>query len=186
MRSGFTVVLEILKKFKKINFKNIKKDDLGKELIPLIKTYFESAEFKTKKPGKNVEDPNKLHFEMNTDKIIQNMHGAYNLIKKIHSKNDSNIILLTPMELNLQFDIRIFNKGHHFIKENEMNKNDIWLFQIEGESKIKLKTGLGVEQRLILKEKDSTLIPADYCMHLETILENETDFTLLFKQKSTV
>lgn len=110
------------------------------------------------------------------------MHGAYNLIDKIHSKNDSNFILLTPIELNLQFEIRVFKKGHHFIKEGEMNKNDIWLFQILGESQIRYKTGLGMEKEYKLHEKDSILIPAENCDTLETILEDETDFMLFFEQ----
>jgi 3-hydroxyanthranilate 3,4-dioxygenase len=130
--------------------------DLGTELIPLIKTFFASEEYKTKMPGKNVMDKDALPFQLNNTIINQNKHGAYNLAEKLSENKNQNLICLTPRELNLQFSVDVLKKGEY---EFELNDNlDTWLWSSDGESLIELNGEQNV-QSFTLGKFDSLLVP---------------------------
>lgn len=139
--------------------------DLGVELIPLIKNYFASEEFKTKKPGLNVLKEAEYPFDLNHAVLDLDKHGPYNFSSKI--KLDSSLKLdLTPDDLELQFKILVLRKGEHVIEECFPKGLDVWLWQLEGSSQLKLNLNNNSEQKIQLDKDDSFLALADSCSHL--------------------
>lgn len=141
--------------------------DLGVELIPLIKNFFASEEYKTKVPGTNIAD--KLPYELNRTILNESKHGPFNLKERLE-ENKSNCVNLTPTELWLQFEVEILKKGDHLFKNKSKFDNDFWLWQLNGSSVIKLNN----EREICLQQNESVLIPAQLCDEVLVKIEDET------------
>ena len=86
--------------------------DLGIELIPLIKNYFESNEYRTKLPEKDLcSDESENVFKLNKELICIEKHGFYNLIEKINGKKVKQSGDVVRMELvdfsGIQFRVSV-------------------------------------------------------------------------------
>lgn len=149
--------------------------DLGIELIPLIKNYFASEEFKTKKPGMNVLEKAEYPFELNQIVLDLEKHGPYNFDSKLKS-DASNKLDLTPNELKLQFEICVLRRGEHVLDECFSKGLDVWLWQLDGSSELNLNLNNNSEQKFRLAEKDSLLASANSCSQL---MLNVSDGNLL-------
>jgi 3-hydroxyanthranilate 3,4-dioxygenase len=115
--------------------------DLGKELIPLIKEFFASDEFKTKVPGSNVLDEKKIPYKLNNVLIEKSKHGAYNLLEFVRSSPLNNLNL-TSADKNFQFDVRVLRKGKHVFTADKNHELDFWLWQISGKSSVCLMSNV--------------------------------------------
>jgi 3-hydroxyanthranilate 3,4-dioxygenase len=149
--------------------------DLGVQLIPLIKEYFASDEYKYKMPKDNVLEKSLLPFELNKIIIDKCKHGAYSLLEKINSSpNEQNVLCLTPKELNLQFDVCILRKGTHKFVGVASHLN-VWLWQLNGSATVKVKNQHSqMDEVYEFNLSDSLLIPPNYVDKLDIeIAENE-------------
>jgi hypothetical protein len=87
-------------------------------------------------------------------------HGAFNLQQRL-SNNDAstNSINLTPEELKLQFESEVVKKSATWEVNEETLGLDFWLWQIDGESNLKV---LDANESLVaeynLKKHDSILL----------------------------
>jgi 3-hydroxyanthranilate 3,4-dioxygenase len=131
--------------------------DLGAQLAPVIRQYFASDEYKTKVPNDNVLQ--KLPFDLNTLQIDSDLHGPFRLQDRIQN----NTFNLTQSFMKMQFVVNILGKGDYKIENFDQKGYDIWLWQLEGQSVV----DVGIENKLSLIEKDSLLIPANYCKGLD-------------------
>ena len=151
--------------------------DLGTELVPLIKEYFASNEYKTKQPSGST-DISFNPFDLNNVLIDRQKHGAYNLLNRIKSSsNDSNkIINLTPNELNLQFNVTVFKKGEHEIKSNGI---DEWFWQLDGTSTLTISDS---SSTFNLIKFDSIYVPADKFTTINIKLDSESSNLIRISQ----
>ena len=151
--------------------------DLGVELVPLIKKFFASEEYRTKQPKDNIVEPNQLPFELNSTVLDRNKHGAYNLRELIDRHVASVRLNLTPAELKLQFDVEILKLGKF---EFELAKDlDMWLWQLDGQCQIELRGREDVlAQKLSLSMFDSLLVPANFCGRV-CVIQEDSDSSLM-------
>lgn len=141
--------------------------DLGTELIPLIKAFFASDEYKTKVPGGNVVEASQLPYELNKTLIQPTQHGAFNLQERI-AHGEKTRVDLTPDELNLQFRVEILKRGEFdFDTDGESESSlDTWLWQLEGASSLTMKRADAKSVELSLSKFDSVLVPAKFAQRL--------------------
>lgn len=154
--------------------------DLGTELVPLIKNYFASEEYKTKAPKDNVVKACDLPFQLNDTVIDKEKHGAYDLLSKINSCKET-FICLTPAELDLQFDVIVYKKGEHLI--SKCDQVNIWLWQLSGRSNIRLKDKMNnIKHKFDLNKHDSLLVPTANINEIGISVEDEESFILKVSQ----
>ncbi len=134
-------------------------------MAPIIKDYFASDECKTKVPKNNVMDKSLLPFAINNTVLAKAKHGAYSL-DEMSKKNK----LLTPAELELQFSVEIFGEGAHRIEDFNRHSVDLWLWQLSGNSELRLISEN--EEDYVLTEKDSLLINENYCNTIRIHVKN--------------
>jgi 3-hydroxyanthranilate 3,4-dioxygenase len=139
--------------------------NLGIELAPIIKEYFASEEYQTKIPSANVYAKSSLPFELNNTLLLKNKHGSFRLEEKLN-KN----CLLTPAELNLQFKIEIFGQGQFHVEHFNNQNIDLWLWQLNGQSDLKLTSEH--HEEYFLTENDSLLITENYCNNISIIVKS--------------
>jgi len=149
--------------------------DLGVELIPLIKNFFASEEYRTKVPKNNIMDPRDLPFELNQVRIEKEKHGVYNLMEKINSSN-CDVINLTPADMHLQFEVLVLKRGEHVFayKEEDQKELDNWLWQLDGTSQINLITRNSNKNNQNLNKNDSILIKAGYFDEMRIHLDDNS------------
>ena len=155
--------------------------DLGIELVPLIKNYFSSKEHKTKTPGDNVMDESKLPYKLSSTNILKELHGAFNLEEKINS-TDGNLVNLTPKQLNLQFEVAVLKKGSHIYTDSDSKSIDIWLFQLKGNSSVKVDTNVETNETYKLQEKDSVIVPVGFYSSINIDIIDDESFVLKVTQ----
>ncbi len=130
--------------------------DLGIELVPLIKDFFASEEYKTKCPGQNVLDENEVPFKLNQVVLEKHSHGSFNLFEKLNKMeaNENGVISLNLP--GLQFNVSVFKKGQYAV--NIDLDLDQWLWQLAGCSTVKFDEN-DEDQRLFeLNLNDSLLV----------------------------
>ena len=152
--------------------------DLGTELVPLIKDYFNSKEYATKVPGLNVLDKSEYPFELNNTLIDKNKHGAFDLIRRCYSQ-DSSSIDFHYKELNLQFECTVFKSGEHILPNFVGGSIDIWFWQIAGNSSISL-IGQEDTDSFNLETHDSLMVPMDY-FYKDIKIKIENDKSILLR-----
>lgn len=152
--------------------------DLGVELIPLIKQYFASEEYKTKVPRDNILNPTEYPYELNKT-ILGDQHGPYNLMEKIKSTSD-NVLNLTPNEINLQFEVHVLTKGKHEFNSFEKNQLDVWVWQLQGSCSL----GLENNNSLNLNEHDSILIKSSDFKEFSVSVQDENSKVLIISQNA--
>lgn len=91
------------------------------------------------------------------------------------------IIDLTPIELNLQFDIKAYRKGIHFI--SDLNGKDVWFMQLTGSGKISIQTPMKREEDYFLNLRDSLLVPDNYCQQVTINIQDDSSCLLKFTQE---
>lgn len=148
--------------------------DLGIELVPLIKEFFASEEFKTKVPGSNISDVSKAPFKLNNVLTIKEKHGSYNLLNQI-AKSSGNEIPLCLSELNLQFEVSVLKSGHHVF--NNLKEIDFWLWQLKGSSEISIDNS-----KYNMKENDSILIPEKHCENIIVDINSQEGLIIKISQ----
>lgn len=148
--------------------------DLGIELVPLIKEFFASEEFKTKVPGSNISDVSKAPFKLNNVLTIKEKHGSYNLLNQI-AKSSGNEIPLSLSELNLQFEVSVLKSGHHVF--NNLKEIDFWLWQLKGSSEISIDNS-----KYNMKENDSILIPEKHCENIIVDINSQEGLIIKISQ----
>jgi 3-hydroxyanthranilate 3,4-dioxygenase len=149
--------------------------DLGVVLVPMIKQFLASDEYKTKVPGQNVVEKDKLPFELNDTMINKSLHGPFNLTEKISENKQSRSVNLTPSELNLQFNVEVLKEGKFdFELDGQL---DTWFWSLNGECSIELATVEGKES-LHLHRFDSVLLPASKVQNISFRLEG-TDCSVM-------
>jgi 3-hydroxyanthranilate 3,4-dioxygenase len=149
--------------------------DLGVQLIPLIKEYFASDEYKYKSPKDHVLDKSLLPFKLNNVTLDKCKHGAYNLMEKICSSSKvQNVECLTPKEMNLQFDVCILRKGTHRFASVASHLN-VWLWQLKGSAQVRVKCqASNLSESYEFNSSDSLLIPVNYIDELDVeVFEND-------------
>jgi 3-hydroxyanthranilate 3,4-dioxygenase len=151
--------------------------DLGVQLIPLIKEFFQSDEYKTNEPKDNVCD--KIPFELNTCLIDPVQHGPFNLTSRIE-QNDNNFQSLTPPELKLQFEVLVLKKGVH--KLSICDGNNTWLWQLKGSSSLKLISNENNETSITFKQNDSLLISDSEYKEKVVVINDETAYMISVNQ----
>ncbi|CAF0727084.1 unnamed protein product [Brachionus calyciflorus] len=153
--------------------------DLGVELIPLIKNYFASEEFKTKIPGNNVLDKSEYPFELNNVVLDLEKHGPYKFDDKIKS-DSSKILNLTPDELSLQFEILVLKTGEHVLEDYLRNNLDVWLWQLSGTSQLSLKClNNNSEEKIDLNLNDSVLVEHKNFSNMRINVQNDSQLLLI-------
>ena len=160
--------------------------DLGTELVPVIKEYFASEEYRTKVAKNNVLEKSKLAFALSTILIDRSLHGAFHLqerIKEAAVKKES-VINLSPAELNLQFEVALYKRGTHVISNFSDDKIDVWLWQLTGNSSIKLKEHNENDlDTFHMEASDSLLVPADFnCEKVQILIEDDESTVLKVTQ----
>jgi 3-hydroxyanthranilate 3,4-dioxygenase len=154
--------------------------DLGVELIPLIKAFFASDEYRTKAPGANVVQESELPFKLNNTLIDQSKHGAYNLAEKLLENKNQNSVCLTPQELNLQFGVDVLRQGEY---EFELAENlNTWVWSLDGKSSIELITSEEKTESFTLGKHDSLLVPENQFKKLLVRLSGENSSLMRITQ----
>lgn len=152
--------------------------DLGIELIPLIKNYFASEEYKTKQPGSNVLDLSKMPFSLNPSLVSKEEHGAYELIKKIKQDTSDSMQLHLP---GMQFEVVVLKtKGTHVF--DTIEGLDTWLWQLQGNSVVCIDSNESYE----LVEHDSVLLPENRCKKIVIELLGDSDMIMKITQNPSL
>ncbi|EFX66740.1 hypothetical protein DAPPUDRAFT_302443 [Daphnia pulex] len=126
-------------------------DDLGVQLVPVIKEFFASEQCKTGRPvpGTIPENP---HFHPDGQLQLENPFNLKEWLQshrtEIHQNGKKNLF----DGAKYKSDVIIYGKG---VDEFKPIQHEIWLWQLEGESVVKLNG-----QDITLKSDDSLLIPA--------------------------
>jgi len=127
--------------------------DLGVQLAPVIKDFFASEEYTTKKPCNNVLP--KTPYQLNNSVLDVERHGPFNLKKRIEeSLRGVSKVSLTPEDMKMQFSIEVLGTGEHFVDAEALKRLDVWLWQFEGESDVSLDE----KNEFKLKQNDSVLV----------------------------
>ncbi|KAF3708545.1 3-hydroxyanthranilate 3,4-dioxygenase [Channa argus] len=122
--------------------------DLGTQLVPIIKEFMASKQYKTGKP-----DPNEVFreppFQLNTMNVMSPFS-----FKDWLDKNRPTLASGRPVDMfGAQFETEamVFGCG---VMETTVRQSDVWIWQLEGSSQVTLN-----EQEISLSEGDSLLIP---------------------------
>jgi 3-hydroxyanthranilate 3,4-dioxygenase len=150
--------------------------DLGIELIPLIKNFFASEEYKTKQPGENVLPEADVPFKLNQATLSKHDHGAYNLFEKISQMNPSYGIIELSLP-GLQFQVSVLRKGQY--RFDVSPGLDQWLWQLAGCAAVRLDS----EETLYeMGESDSLLVPEDRCAMMSVEVRGEEGLLMRITQ----
>ncbi len=150
--------------------------DLGIELIPLIKNFFASEEYKTKQPGENVLPEADVPFKLNQATLSKHDHGAYNLFEKISQMNPSYGIIELSLP-GLQFQVSVLRKGQYTFDVSP--GLDQWLWQLAGCAAVRLDS----EETLYeMGESDSLLVPEDRCAMMSVEVRGEEGLLMRITQ----
>ncbi|RNA27386.1 3-hydroxyanthranilate 3-4-dioxygenase [Brachionus plicatilis] len=132
--------------------------DLGTELIPLIKTFFASEEYRTKIPGKNVQS--EQPYSLNNVTLDRQGHGPFNFEARVKSI-ESDSANLAPHDL--QFSVMVLKNGQHEFEHFYQNGLDLWLWLLKGSAQLTLNcSNTNKQQSTKLFTNDSFLVtPSD-------------------------
>lgn len=154
--------------------------DLGVELIPIIKAYFASEEYKTKIPSQVY---NEQPYELNNVILDKTQHGPFDLVNRINETKENNVLNLTPADLKLQFGLEVLRQSGEFSFDLDTDL-DVWLWQLSGSSQVELRTrdnkaDSSINKTVSLTQHDSLLIPAGYSQTVSIKISDE--LSSLFK-----
>ena len=131
--------------------------DLGTELIPLIKNYFASDEYRTKIPGQNIQ--NEYPYSLNNVTLDAKEHGPFNLDARIRSI-ESDRADLAPDDL--QFKVMVVKNGHCEFDKFYLNGLDLWLWLLNGTADLSLQCSNNNQiEKIKLLSNDSILVPSN-------------------------
>ncbi|XP_037533456.1 3-hydroxyanthranilate 3,4-dioxygenase [Nematolebias whitei] len=123
-------------------------EDLGTQLVPIIKEFMASTQYKTKKPNTN-EVFREPPFQLNTMNVMSPFSFRDWLDKQRPLlSNGSSISLFGPQ---FETEVLVFGLG---LTETTVQQTDVWIWQMEGSSVVTT-----AEDNVCLSAGDSLLIP---------------------------
>ncbi|KAK4036916.1 hypothetical protein OUZ56_028961 [Daphnia magna] len=126
-------------------------DDLGVQLVPVIKEFFASEQCRTGRPipGTIPENP---PYKPDCNREVENPFDLNNWLAlhrtEIHKEGKKKLFA----NMNYQSDIVVYGKG---IDDFQATSYETWLWQLEGESSV-----IANDKEIILKTDDSLLVPS--------------------------
>lgn len=151
--------------------------DLGTELIPLIKNYFASDEFRTKIPGQNIE--NAYPYSLNNVILNAKEHGPFNLDTRIRSIESEQANLAPD---NLQFKVMVLKNGQSEFEDFYKNGLDLWLWLLNGTASLSLQSlnNNHQEEKIKLLSNDSFLVSSN--IYQKIVVDVKEAFLLVVSQ----
>ncbi|XP_042358466.1 3-hydroxyanthranilate 3,4-dioxygenase isoform X2 [Plectropomus leopardus] len=122
--------------------------DLGTQLVPIIKEFMASKQFKTGKPDPNVVFGEPA-FQMNTMNVMTPFSFKDWLDKQRPALASRGLVNMFGAQF--ETEVMVFGPGR---TEASVRQSDVWIWQLEGSSRVTVN-----EQEFSLSAGDSLLVP---------------------------
>ncbi|CAJ1066913.1 -hydroxyanthranilate 3%2C4-dioxygenase [Xyrichtys novacula] len=123
-------------------------EDLGTQLIPIIKEFMASEQFRTGKPDPD-EEFREPPFQMNTMRVMSPFNFKLWLDEQRPTLTNRGQVDMFGDQFETQ--VIVFGSGH---TETSVQQSDVWIWQTEGNSTVTMN-----QQQFELSAGDSLLIP---------------------------